>query len=478
MGYEFSCHRCGSQIRISEPKPDTKYRCPKCRAKVRYRAKPLDPFVSSETLAAGYSSRTLKLALAALLIAVLGAGGIGYYGYRSNKIATDEFERLQRLSIDQIAEARRQAKSFSFDKIGAILSAAESEVVRSSPLNPHNKEMLLDRLSSARGELTFAEREYARKTKEGYGVVDGQLVSPDKLAQAIAEKQRQEEAEQAMREAQAQARAEAEEKGQAIREAEEQAAEERRRRQQEKDESQHELKEALRALPPVQDVLDGFEYSMQRTKMTSALLSRRLADIDPGKPFDLREFTIAKDDLMRFLREPDTGKTALVAVFRDDIMDYLVKLDFNAFLRGGNATTPDGMPIQLASFDGRPALLLGTVYTDAIFDSSALGTTTAENRAAAFIRRTALPALIRSHTRESMKSPGLDFLGIVFGYASRNHSKENDVPEAEILCLVMPTKDLAALGRQNLSPEDLVKKSAVFLAVKGEKFTRVEILLD
>jgi DNA-directed RNA polymerase subunit RPC12/RpoP len=52
MGLEYPCHRCGSQIRISEPRYGVKYRCPRCRAKVKFKARAQDqievPFVLEE----------------------------------------------------------------------------------------------------------------------------------------------------------------------------------------------------------------------------------------------------------------------------------------------------------------------------------------------------------------------------------------------------------------------------------------------
>jgi len=329
-----------------------------------------------------------------------------------------------------------------------------------------------------RGELKAAEREFERKLGEGYHVVGGKLVSPDQLAQAVAEQEGREAAEQTRLEDQAQARAETEEKALALREAQQRALEEQQRRRREKEEAQRELKDALRALPSIPDVLEGFEYTMHRTRMSSALISLRLAKIDASKPFNLREFTAGKDDVLQLLRGPEAKKSTILVAYRDEILDFIKNLEFSAYLKSANEPKPDGIPVQFASYQDRPTLLLGTVFSDAVFDNVNLGMNTPEKRAVAFIQQTVLPVLLRSHPTARFKSAKLDYLGIVFAYATKNAARDDEIPEAEFLCIVMPTKDFAAFAQRALSPEGLFKKSAVFLAAGSEKFLRVEIALD
>lgn len=478
MGYLFPCHRCHALIRISNPKPETKYRCPNCRAKVKYVARRSTPSVSLEALEYGASPRTLRIAIAALIVAILSAAGLGYHGYRSNKIRVDEFARLEQSSIAQIAEARKQARAFSFKNSDEILSNAESPIVRSSFLTPQNKAILLDRLSTARAELSQSRKEYERKIKEGYALVDGRLVAPDELAQAIEQKRRQEDAEKAMREAEALAHAEAEDKEREIREAEQRAIEEAERKRREQEKAQSGLKEELRELPAIEDVLNGFEFSLQRTKMKSALLSKRLAEVDPSRPFDAREFTIGKDEVLRHFRELDVPAPSPVMAFRDDIVGYLGKLEFAAYLKCGNAAKPEYLPARLASYLGQPALLLGAVYSEIQFDDSLLGMATPEQRAAEFLRRTVLPALPRRSSIGSARSPRLKYLGIAFAYANRNSSRNDRIAEPEFLCVLMPIREFASLGRKGPTPEELMRKSAFFLASRDEKIRQVEITLD
>ncbi len=478
MGYEFPCHRCGILIRISMPKPETKYRCPMCRAKVKYVKSRKTPADSLEAIEIGPSTGMVRLSFAALIVAIIAAGGISFYGYWSSQSKKEENSRLEHLSLVQIAEARNQAKSFSYQGIGGVLSKAESEIERSTLLDPLKRELLLDKLVAVRKELSSAENDYRQKLKQGYVVVDGRLVSPDLVAQAMEKKRRQEDAERARREAEALARAEAEEKERAIREAEKSAVEEAERQRREQEVAQSDLKEELRELPAIEDVLNGFEFSLQRTKMTSALLSKRLAEVDPGRPFDAREFTIGKDEVLRHFRDLDVPVPTPVVALRDDIVRYLGIFDFDAYLKCGNAAKPEALPAHLASYLGQPALLLGAVYSEVQFDDSLLGMTTAEQRAAEFLRRIVLPALARRSSESSAKSPRLKHLGIAFAYANRNSSKNDRTAEAEFLCVLMPIKEFASRGRKGPAPEELLKKSVFFLASRDEKIRQVDLTLD
>jgi DNA-directed RNA polymerase subunit RPC12/RpoP len=468
--FVFDCFRCGTTIRISEPKTGAKYRCPLCRAKVRFKPRPgrSDGALAPEEVRPHPALRFLLLALA---LAVLAVGGLGYYGYASNKQKVAEFNRLDRLANANIAEARRRAGSYAFDAAGAIIGQAEAQVEQSPLLNSQSRELLQDRLAVALAELKAGEATLQQKLKEGYRVVGGRLLQPDEADRALAEEDQRDAAEQSRREAEARARAEAEDKARALREAEEQADEEQVRRRREQEYARSELTEALRTLPPIEEILGGFEYTLQRMKMTSMLLSKRLSEVDASKPFDVNEFALGREVVKRRLFG---SEAPIVADLRDEITELIANLDFDHYLLSGQDTHSDNLPIQFVTYRDRPTLMIGIALSDSIYNPADPNLDTPQGRAGAFARTVILPAL-RGKSGPGRIPPSIEYVGITSGYAIGNPARRDDVPETEFVCLVMQTTDLVAFARGNIVEVDLLRNSAAFAATRDEPFTPFEL---
>lgn len=473
-GFVYSCFRCGTSIRISEPRSGAKYRCPHCRAKVRFKPRS-DAFAGSPLMPEEVRPHpALRIMIVALIVTVIGVSGMAYYGYALNRDKVGEFKRLDQLVNAKITDARRQARSHSFDAVGATIGQAESEVAESALLNIQSRELLQDRLAVASAELKVEEAEFQRKLKAGYHVVGGRLLDPDDAALAIADERQREEIERSRREAEAQARAEAEEKARALHDAEARALEEQERRQREQEKSQSDLADSLRALPEVEDVLGGFEYSLQRMKMTSALLSKRLAEVDANRPFDMGEFALTKEEARRRIGQ---AEAPMLAAFRDEISDFLASLDFNTYLLSGNEAKSDGVPVQFAHIDDRPVAMIGIAFSDSIYSAVDPLVDAPQKRAEAFAREVILRSL-RGKPGPGRMPPGIKHVGIACGYAMRNFARRDEIPEAEFVCLVMPTQDVAAFARGDLSDGDLLRSSVAFVATRDEPFTRIDIPMD
>lgn len=460
-------------IRISEPKIGAKYRCPLCRAKVRFKPRP----GRSDGVLAPEEVRThpaVRILLVALALAVLAVGGLGYYGYSLNQKRTAEFNRLDRLVNANILEGRRRTRSYSFDAAGAIIGQAETEIAQSTLLNPQSRELFQDRLAVALAELKVEEAEFQRRLKEGYHVVGGRLLGPDDAAKALAEERGRDEADRFRREAEAHARAEADEKARALREAEQRAEEERERRQREQEIAQSELAESLRTLPPIEDVLGGFEYTMQRMKMTSALLSKRLAEVDPNKPYDVGEFAFSQQEVRRRLMQ---AETPILAGFRDELSDLVANLDFNNYLLSGSESRTDGLPIHFTRLREGPVVMIGVAFSDSVYSAVDPALDAPQKRAGAFARSVILPSL-RGKPAPGRMPGAVQYIGIVAGYAIRNFARRDEIPEAEFMCLVMRTTDVAAFARGDLADEDLLRNSAAYAATRDEPFTPIEFPRD
>lgn len=472
--FVFACFRCGMTIRISEPKSGAKYRCPLCRAKVRFKPRSDGASDSPLTPEEVRPHPALRLTVIALIVTVVAVSGLGYYGYSSNKKKVEEFKRLDQLVTANIAEARRRARSYSFDAVGATIGQAESEVAQSALLSYQSRELLQDRLAVALAELKSVEAEYQRKLKDGYHMVGGRLLGPDDAALALAEEQQRDEAERFRQEAEAHARAEADEKTRALREAEQRALEDQERRRREQENAQSDLAESLRTLPPVEEVVDGFEYTLQRMKMTSALLSKRLAEVDASKPFDMREFALSKEEVRRRLLQ---AEAPILVGFRDEISDLVANLDFNNYLLSGNEAKADGLPVRFAHFRDGPVVMMGIAFSDSVYSAVDPELDAPQKRAGVFARSVILQSL-RGKPGPGRMPSAVQYMGIAGGYAIRNFARRDEIPEAEFVCLVMRTTDVAAFARGDLSDGDLLRNSAAFVATRDEPFTPIDLPLD
>lgn len=479
MSIEFACDTCGAHVRIPEPKPGGKYRCPKCQTKVVFRA---NNEAKSSVIAASKPinaldrpTRTLRILLLILVIVVIGVGGTGYYGYTSNKKKTATLKSMERLSEDQILRARERVKAYAFSEARDVLREVEAQVSKAEMLNEANKEILLDRLTMFRTELEAASNEYEAKLAKGYKLIDGRLVSPEAQAHAIAEQKRRKVAERQKLLAEAKAREEKEANERARREAEQKASEEREGQRLEKEEAQRELKKAIRDLPALQKVLDGAAAS-DRFWLLSCFLSMQLAATKSEQP-DLNEYLIDRDEVIGLIEKPGPHKTALVRAYRDEILDLVRNLDCKTYLRNGKSSKVGAIPFRFAIFKDEPTLILGTVFSDTQFNNVNQSVNTPKKRAAAFTQRTVLPVLLSCRPTDRLKSTKLPYFGVLFAYAHKNFVKEKDTPEAELLCIVMATKDFAAFADRDLTQEALLRSAAVFIA-SGPNFVRVELSLE
>ena len=472
--FVYDCFRCGTTIRISEPKSGAKYRCPLCRAKVRFKPRTIGSLNELLTAEEVQPHPALRITVIALIVAIVAVGGLGYYGYSLNQKKNEEFHRLDRLASANIVEARRQARTYSFEAAGATLGQAESEVAQSTLLSSQSRELFQDRLAVALAELKVEEAEFRRRLKEGYHVVGGRLLGPDDAELALAEERQQDEAERSRREAESHARAEAEEKERVLREAEQRAEEERARRQREQETAQRDLAESLRILPPIEDVLGGLEYTLQRMKMTSALLSKRLAEVDPNKPYDAAEFVLSTQEVRRRLLQTEAP---ILTGFRDELSDLVANLNFDNYLLSDNESRLDAVPIIFARVPAGPVVMIGIAFSDSVYSAVDPEHDAPPKRAAAFIRSVILNSL-RGKPGPGRMPGAVPYIAITGGYAIRNFARRDEIPEAEFICVVMRTTEIAAFARGDLSEGDLLRNSAALVATRDELFTEIELPRD
>ncbi|MFH0982157.1 MAG: hypothetical protein V2A79_11520 [Planctomycetota bacterium] len=136
------------------------------------------------------------------------------------------------------------------------------------------------------------------------------------------------------------------------------------------------------------------------------------------------------------------------------------------------------MPVCFTLNNDRPALLIGSVASDTIFNDINQSLNTPKKRAAAFMQGEILPVLMKSRLSDRLRSAKLEYFGVVFVYGHKNFVREHASAFPESLCLVMSTRDYVAFVDKELSQEALLKNSSVFLAAEGPSFIRVELVLE
>jgi hypothetical protein len=130
--------------------------------------------------------------------------------------------QLTRRAAEQLQAAAAKASAFDFDGANAILGDLRNEVNQSPFADVATYEKLMADIEAAYRSVSEQESEYRKKTREGWKVITGKLVSPDDQARALAEQKRREEDEAKRREeerrtVEARARAEADARGEEAR---------------------------------------------------------------------------------------------------------------------------------------------------------------------------------------------------------------------------------------------------------------------
>ncbi len=444
-------------------------------------------------------SRRRWLAVALPLLAVCALVGCG-----NDKKTEEGRAQLKQRVADQLQAAKAKADAYDFDAANAILRGLPEEVDKSPFADVATYDKVKADIEAVRGAVSSQEDDYRQKTKAGWKITGGKLVSPDDQARAIAEEKRQEEAQRAKRgaedarlAAEAKARQEAETREEERRRAELQAQEEQARQAREREEAQRKLVEAIKALPALQTALDDQQYVSARGQWMNWSLDMRLISLGEKPKKDPNECLIGKAEVLRRVRAADARSSSVplsypdivsdglylgdvrsspvLLSYRDEILDIVESLDWAVYIINPEARKADDMPIRFAAHQNQPALLLGIVFSDTTFNNVNQAVNTPKKRAAAFAQKEVLPRLLKSRLTDRLRAAQFAYVGLIFVYGNENLVKETDFAMSESLCLVISTRDLVAFVNRELSQEALVKNAAVFLASGGPRFVRVEL---
>ena len=198
-----------------------------------------------------------------------------------------------------------------------------------------------------------------------------------------------------------------------------------------------------------------------------------------GKPEkDPNDCLIGKAEVIRRIQAADARSSPVLLSYRDEILDFVENVDWAAYIIDPEALKAGDIPIRFATHQNQAVLLLGTVFSDTVFNNANQAMNTPKKRAAAFAQREVLPTLLKSRLTDRLRAAEFGYVGLIFAYGNRNFVTDEHWAMPESLCLVMSTRDFTAFVNRELSQEALVKNSPVFLASEGPKFVRVELTLE
>lgn len=110
-------------------------------------------------------------------------------------------QELARHVAEQLGVANTKAEAFDFDGANGILRDLADEVNKSPFADVATYDKLTTDIEAVRRAVSDQETEFRRRLRAGWKVIEGQLVSPQDQARALAEQKRKKEAERARREA-------------------------------------------------------------------------------------------------------------------------------------------------------------------------------------------------------------------------------------------------------------------------------------
>ena len=113
------------------------------------------------------------------------------------------------------------------------------------------------------------------------------------------------------------------------------------------------------------------------------------------------------------------------------------------------------------NIDNKGLLLITGASSGSVFNTLKL---TTKQRAARTLQENILPA-VRLLALDNLKITGINYLGICFTYGSKDFLKDEDASDLkpEYLCVVFPIELLSGFINNNVSADDLILKSGIFL---------------
>ncbi len=188
---------------------------------------------------------------------------------------------------------------------------------------------------------------------------------------------------------------------------------------------------------------------------------------------------LQKTEVIKRVQTADSNVFPVIAAYRDEILDIIEYVGWSWSIYGKpDKSSIDYIPLQFAMHQNQLVIILGTIFSDTVFNNINASLNTPKKRASSFVQREVLPTLLKTQLPEKLKEARFGYLGILFIYGNRNFIKEEHMSSSEVLAIVISTRDLVDFVNRDISQEVFLKKSSVYIASETPQLIKVEIVLE
>jgi hypothetical protein len=183
--------------------------------------------------------------------------------------------------------------------------------------------------------------------------------------------------------------------------------------------------------------------------------------------------------VIKRIQATDANTFPLIVAYRDEILDIIEYVGWSWSTYGNpDKSNSEYIPLQFAVHQNSLVIILGTIFSDTVFNNINASVNTPKKRASSFIQKEVFPTLLKTQLPEKLKEAQFGYLGILFIYGNRNFVEEKYVSSPEVLAIVMSTRDLIDFVNRDVSQEAFLNKSSVYIASETAQLIKVEIALE
>ena len=252
-----------------------------------------------------------------------------------------------------------------------------------------------------------------------------------------------------------------------------------------KDAAKKRIEEITSNLPSLQDVLQTAKvnnipfWKLWEFGLQLYLRGIKLGVRDKEHEDSLKEYLLEKTEIIKRIQAADAGVSPFLIAYRDEILDIIENVEWS-WSNVGNIDNSNSnyIPIEFAVYHDELVIMLGTIFTDTVFNNINQSFNTPKKRASYFIQNDVIPSLSKTKLPEKLKNARFGYLGIMFIYGNRNFVKEESSTSAEALGILISPRDLVDFVNRDISQEAFLSKSSVYIASETSEFIKVEITLE
>lgn len=198
------------------------------------------------------------------------------------------------------------------------------------------------------------------------------------------------------------------------------------------------------------------------------------------------DFFIKKNDIIEMIEQVDSNYPLLLE-HKKEIIDLLDNSSFVFFKRDSyidkkqtplKGLTKILLPINFTTLNNKSVLMIGSIYSNVVFNNVNVLLNTPKKRASTFIQKEILPEILNENLSSSISDLNFKYIGLVYLYGNKNFIEEYSYISQESLCIVIPLREYSGFIKRELSQEEFLKKCFVYLKSEGTNFIKVELTLN